>query len=134
SVQLTAELLDELDLARLRGLFDESHGRAYGYSMADPVEVAAYRIRGVGAMARPRRPEIRGSGNGVARARKGQRTVTHRASGGTLDWDVYDRALLPEDGRIEGPAIVEETSSTVLVPPGSTVALDAHGNLLITVK
>jgi N-methylhydantoinase A/oxoprolinase/acetone carboxylase beta subunit len=39
---------------------------------------------------------------------------------------------LPERSAYEGPVVIEEQSSTTLVPPGSTAALDGHGNIIIT--
>ena len=33
---------------------------------------------------------------------------------------------------VEGPAVIEEFGSTVPVPPGFTVRVDAYGNLVIT--
>lgn len=42
---------------------------------------------------------------------------------------VYQRHLLPVDDVFQGPAIVEEYSSTIVIPPGSTFSVDNHGNL-----
>ena len=46
--------------------------------------------------------------------------------------DVYQRHLLPPDESFAGPAIVEEYSSTIVIPPGSTFSADSRGNLDIT--
>jgi N-methylhydantoinase A len=42
------------------------------------------------------------------------------------------RERLPGLSSHEGPVVIEEQSSTTLVPPGSTAALDEHGNIVIT--
>jgi N-methylhydantoinase A/oxoprolinase/acetone carboxylase beta subunit len=34
--------------------------------------------------------------------------------------------------RIQGPAIVEEEKTTVVLPPGAELTVDAHENFLVT--
>jgi N-methylhydantoinase A len=46
---------------------------------------------------------------------------------------VYQRALLPQGGTWAGPAIVEEYSSTAVIPPGASFSVDRQGNLDILV-
>jgi N-methylhydantoinase A len=45
----------------------------------------------------------------------------------------YDGAALPEGARIEGPAIIREATTTVVVYPGSEVAVTPLGNYLLEV-
>jgi 5-oxoprolinase (ATP-hydrolysing)/N-methylhydantoinase A len=47
---------------------------------------------------------------------------------------VHSRYALPPGTRIEGPAIIEEDEATTVIPPGDEVAVDEHGNLVITVR
>jgi len=42
------------------------------------------------------------------------------------------RDLLRPGAKLEGPALVEEQGATTVVPPGFGLAVDPHGNLLIT--
>ncbi len=121
------------NLGRLRAEFDGRHEVVYGYSMADPVEVTAYRIRAVGSLEKPQ-PRLLAKGRGAATAaRAGERSVLHRESGGRRQWAVYDRTRLRAGHRIEGPAIVEEVSSTTLVGPGQELVVDRFGNLVIAI-
>jgi N-methylhydantoinase A len=53
-------------------------------------------------------------------ARKGSRRAYFPSAGGFVDTDVFDRYRLEPGVRVDGPAIVEERESTVVVPP------DAH--------
>jgi N-methylhydantoinase A len=48
-----------------------------------------------------------------------------------VDTDVYDRASLTAGERIDGPAVIEENESTLIVGPGSTVDVDQDGNLFV---
>ena len=48
------------------------------------------------------------------------------------DTPVYDRALLPLDAVIDGPAIIEQMDATTVIEPGDRAVQDADGNILIT--
>jgi N-methylhydantoinase A/oxoprolinase/acetone carboxylase beta subunit len=43
-----------------------------------------------------------------------------------VDTPVYDRAALPAGCTLEGPAVVQQLDSTILVPPGVEAAVDEH--------
>jgi N-methylhydantoinase A/oxoprolinase/acetone carboxylase beta subunit len=45
---------------------------------------------------------------------------------------VLARDRLPLDQPIPGPAIVVQTDTTTVVPPGCTLVADRGGNLIIT--
>jgi N-methylhydantoinase A len=122
--------LRDLNLERMRQLFDDRYRVTYGYALADPIEVTAYRVRAVGALAKPERPAI-AAGRGAQSARIGYRTAFHSESGGRHEWAVYDRARLGAADRLTGPAIVEEPAATTLVAPDQELTVDLLGNLLI---
>ena len=42
---------------------------------------------------------------------------------------VYDRDRLPADGRITGPAIIEQMDTTTVVPPKARLRQDRQGYL-----
>lgn len=132
TIPLQASFLASPDTAELRRIFDELHAVVYGYSMADPAEVTAYRIRAVGTLDKPRRPTLERGGESAEGARVGGRRALHRESGGELDWAIYDRDLLRAGNRLRGPAIVEEAAATTLVAPGQELEVDDLGNLVIT--
>jgi N-methylhydantoinase A len=48
-----------------------------------------------------------------------------------VETPVYDGDEIGHGHRIEGPAIVEERFTTIVVYPGWLAELDAHGNYLI---
>jgi N-methylhydantoinase A len=45
---------------------------------------------------------------------------------GPVDTPVYDRARLAAGAQVEGPAIIEQLDSTVVVPPGVVAEVDEH--------
>jgi N-methylhydantoinase A len=53
-------------------------------------------------------------------------------AGGFIDTPVYKREWFPQGIRFAGPAIIEQLDCTTVVDPGAEVALDAIGNLIVT--
>lgn len=67
----------------------------------------------------------------VAEALTGMRPVWF--AGGWHETPVFWRDHLPADASFDGPAIVEQMDTTLVVPPGDRVATDAMGNLIVRV-
>lgn len=53
--------------------------------------------------------------------------------GGWHDTPVYRREWLPVGAQFEGPAIVEQLDTTIVIEPGNRVTRDTIGNLLVSV-
>jgi len=115
-----------IDLARYLAEFHRQHETLYTYCVPDePVEIVNIRLRAIGAVDRPKQR----AANGSAMARPlAKRTVWFDTQ---VQADVYRREDLGPGARISGPAIVQELSSSTIVPPGARLTVDPHGNLLI---
>ena len=60
------------------------------------------------------------------------RTLTQGTQGAApQSAPVYERSALPAGMRLAGPALIEEASSTLLVPPGASATVQASGNIVI---
>jgi len=111
--------------------FHEEHKTLYGYDFRDDVrqqvEWVNLRVTGVGPI---RKPEVReiADGSGAESARTGSRQVYFDE---WVDTPIYDRARLGAGDRVDGPAVMEEFSSTVPLHPGFTATVDGYGNLII---
>lgn len=51
--------------------------------------------------------------------------------GQRLDTPVYDHAKLAAGNSFPGPALIEEPTTTIVIPPGFDCTIDAYGNYLI---
>ncbi len=127
--------LNALPVSDLRARFDAVYERLYGRTYPDsPVELVSFRVRASlpqRLLELPRLP----AGNGDARdALKGERPAFSGRSRGFVPFAVYDRYLLSPGARFEGPAIIEERESTVVVGEDSTVTVDDYGFLWIDLK
>ncbi|HUG64616.1 MAG TPA: hydantoinase/oxoprolinase family protein [Gaiellaceae bacterium] len=109
--------------------FHAEHDRAYGFSAPEePVELVSVRVRAVGRIAKPALPVL---AEGPLPDPKERRPVHFAEVGGFVDAAVFDRYTLPAGVRFEGPAIVEEYDSTIVVHPGFAADSDVHGNLFL---
>lgn len=121
------------DLQSIVEDFNAAHRVHYGHSMDDPVEIVTLRLRGLGLLPRPEIPRI-GKGTGKPnKARKGSRPVYLRVRGKHVDYPVYERGLLFSSDCVEGPAIVEEPSSTTVIHAGDVLKVGEYGELIIEV-
>jgi N-methylhydantoinase A len=68
----------------------------------------------------------------LADARTGSRPVWF--DDGWLDTPVYRRDHLPATAAVEGPAVVEQLDTTIILGPGDRAAQDADGNLVVEVR
>jgi N-methylhydantoinase A len=51
-----------------------------------------------------------------------------------MEWTptrIYDGTLLRAGNRVDGPAIIEQPGTTIVVPPRAEAVVDAYGNNVI---
>ncbi|KQR77065.1 5-oxoprolinase [Burkholderia sp. Leaf177] len=127
---------EDRDLPTLRdflGQFSAAHIREYGYDAdAGVVELVNCRVRAVGAVSRAPWKRV-DSSNSLEAAKKSERPVFFEETGWS-DTPVYHRPLLPINLPFDGPAIIDEMSSTVVILPRQTVEVDDFGNLIVSVS
>jgi len=70
-------------------------------------------------------------GGSMDDARRGSRKVYF--GGKWLDTALYSRDALPVGAKIEGPAIVAQLDTTILIDPGASAVVDPLGNIVIAV-
>jgi N-methylhydantoinase A len=89
------------------------------------------RVRGIGRTPRPQLKTIppRSSGAPAARAMRKAFCFAMRA---TADFAVYDREDLRDGDIVQGPAIIEESTTTLVFFSDQRVSVDKYGHLFIT--
>ncbi|WP_165959426.1 hydantoinase/oxoprolinase family protein [Nonomuraea longispora] len=111
----------------LPGLFAERHKERYGHG--DPgalTEVVTLRCRAIAPVVRPKFPVPATADEVVPVA---SRDIWFPATGWYEDVPVFERSDLRLGVTLHGPAVIDEWTTTVIVPPGWTIALDDTGNL-----
>ena len=127
---VTPDTLHADGIAGLTGRFDDEHRRLFTFNMDSPHEIVNLRAVAMGqALDLPaaRLPE----GNGDPSAAF-VRDHELWMDGAMRQGAIYDRSRLRAGDRIIGPAIVTEMDSTTLIETGCVAAVDAVGNILIT--
>jgi N-methylhydantoinase A len=118
-------------LAAALGAFHRVHQQTVGYSDSTyPTEIVRLHLSGGARLRQPRLAPSAG-GADIAAARKGSRPA-YFAGRGMCDTPVYDGNRLLAGARLSGPAIIEETFTTFVLPPGATATVDAGGNYVAT--
>jgi N-methylhydantoinase A len=119
----------DVELTGLDASFHDAHRIRYGHSTPGaPVEFVNLRLAGFGRIAGDAAP-FRAPSEGLD-AVAGIRRATF--AGAVVDTTVLHRDRLRPGDRFEGPLVIEEQSSTTVVPPDCTMIVDGLGNLLIT--
>jgi N-methylhydantoinase A len=119
--------LDEL-LVRFHDAYIKLYGRNVSGTDA---EVITWRIRASGPKGQVSVSSMRGESKAVRNPRKGSRPVYFAEEGGFVDTPVYDHYALAPRVTVQGPAIIEQRESTVVVGPKASASLDAQFNLIM---
>lgn len=120
------------DRERLNRQFEQAHEALYGYSTGEPWELASLRIEVSAPQVDGREAAIVQSDEPETTAGLGYRQVTFETAE-TFDVAIRHRRRLPVGVALEGPLVIEDEWSTVVVPPGDRVTADNNGNLMMEV-
>ncbi|MCZ6604312.1 MAG: hydantoinase B/oxoprolinase family protein, partial [Alphaproteobacteria bacterium] len=120
------------DPGAVRAAFEEEYLRLYGHVQPDGmILIASLHVTASAASGRLAAPELApavGTPAPVA-----TRPVWH-GEDGWLETPVYAGADIGPGHRLDGPLVIEESTTTVLVGPADVLSVDATGNFLIDVS
>jgi N-methylhydantoinase A len=119
----------ETFVADLQRRFDEAHEGRFGHSNPGaPIEFVAVRSTGLGDLGRIEPKALDGDG------RAGELPVERKEvvfDGRAVEAQIVRRDDLPVGVTLAGPAVVVESTSTTVVPPGQSLSVDAYGALVL---
>jgi N-methylhydantoinase A len=134
-VPLPGGRLDSESVPGIVRSFEETYRRLYErLSESVPLEIINWRVISSGPA-----PQMRLRAAGVEQeatstARKGARRAYFPELGGYVETPVYDRYGLSPGTGFDGPAIVEERESTVIVGPDCRFRIDEQLNLVVELE
>jgi N-methylhydantoinase A/oxoprolinase/acetone carboxylase beta subunit len=133
-VPIAAGTIDESRLTEAFEAFHRLHEAEYGHAFRQsPIEIVNIRVAGVGRMPKIGAPGVtHGRSLDDARVRTGRCVFRVDGRLQAFDTSFYQRRLLPLDTRIAGPAVILQTDSTTVVPPGWSATADRGGNVILT--
>jgi N-methylhydantoinase A len=120
---LTAEIVKES--------FQALHLKKYGHKMDNPVELVNLRVRGLGLLRKPRLQAMQQLSTSGAAGKIAERLAYCLISDKMTKFDIYRRDKLHPGDRLDGPAIVEEGTSTTVIHTGQSLKIDMWGNMII---
>lgn len=119
---------DRFTRQEIRELFDRTYRVLYGRTYPEtPVEFVTFKVR-ARLPDRPFRiPPLAMRSQGVQEALKGERPAFSVIRKEFIPFKVYDRYKLPAGAVLQGPAIIEEKESTIVMGEDARAMVDGHG-------
>jgi N-methylhydantoinase A len=117
--ELTVQVTDP---SKIREDFENKHFSVYGFKLDKPIEIVTIRVFAVVTSTKPKIPDPPKTLNPKMYYRKVKFD----------DWintPVYVRETLPFGFHVEGPAIIEEYSSTTIINPGWSASIGKMGSI-----
>lgn len=121
--------IDGPSVDRLMERFEAEHERLYGTRLeaGSPIEIRALRLAAIGP---PRGTLVSTSGPEAPLPAEGSRLADFGALYGAIEAPVCARASIGREP-VEGPLLIDEYDTTVVVPPGWTVRVHGNGALVL---
>ena len=129
TVEFAGSAVDHAGLDDTIRRFHAEHRRLFGFSLDQPVEVVTLRVTAFGRLDSVNMARLPGRLGGPAGALMGRRDVYF--GDGFVSCDIFDRASLAPGSAVEGPAILENVDSTVVIDPGWRATIDDYGNCVM---
>ncbi|MFH1122409.1 MAG: hydantoinase/oxoprolinase family protein [Pseudomonadota bacterium] len=127
--EVTVSIRGPVTLSDMKEAFHRKHEITYGHAASrEPVEIVNLRVGAVGKVEKimVRYPRAQGQPSEKTRKR-----VFFSDADGWVDCPVYDRATLPVGYQLQGPAVIEEHTSTTVVPPHWICSIDTYTNIIL---
>ncbi|WP_428928909.1 hydantoinase/oxoprolinase family protein [Marinibacterium sp. SX1] len=120
----------EAALAKIAADFHEAYEKEYTYRLSAPVEMVGIHVIASAEVGKLKPVEHALTDTPASAAQKGTRDVDY-ATEGTHAAAIYDGEKLLPGMAFDGPAIVEDPGTTIVIHPGNRVEVDRWGNLHI---
>jgi N-methylhydantoinase A len=111
--------------------FHRKHQDIFGYSDPKyPLEILNFGLSAIGKMPSITLKPIAKGGKDSSSALKGTRKVYFTEAKGFIKSNIYDGDRFLAGNIFEGPSVVEEQMTNVVVPPGYKMQVDNYGNYI----
>lgn len=113
--------------------FHREHERNYGYyNEKNRVQIVNYKISAIGDIDKPNLKESSCDPNAVLPEPLETRNVLFQGQNNFIKTNIYQREKVMPGCTFEGPAILEEMDSTIVIPPNWSARTDGFYNLILT--
>jgi len=135
NVALEENRISEKNLPLIIKNFHEIHLQYY--ACQDPqshIEVTALRVSAIGKTPKPRINGIYNTKKDEKTALKGIRKTYFRDVRDFIETSIFDGDKLDPGYEISGPAIVEETITTIVIPQNNVLTVTKYGNYFLKIS
>lgn len=135
NVPVTMEDLRAFNQEVMKEAFHGQHDRLYGYSLREEgtdVELVNLRMSAIGVTEKPALKKEVHRGKNPIGCFKGTRPAFIPSQRDFRPVPVYDGNTMGYGHGMKGPAIIEQTNTTIFVPPEYEVECDAYGSYLLS--
>ncbi len=129
-VNFTGEKVDAEAIRQLTENFHQLHQQIYGHSNREgEVEIVTLRLVGLGRLDKIRKEKSKVTSDQPPVPVKTMKAIFY---GEEYDAKIYQRGDLVSGQAFQGPAIVEEFTTTSVIPPNWKVSVDLYRNLVVS--
>lgn len=126
--------IDSKELEKILSDFHVEHRKEYGFSERKfPAAFVNLRSTAIGKVDKPNFEEVHGKKYVPEQARVEKRDVFFE-NHGFVTAKILDRTSLSVGSHINGPVVIEDLSSTAIIPPDMNGEVDPYGNLIVNVN
>ncbi|MEN6524410.1 MAG: hydantoinase/oxoprolinase family protein, partial [Anaerolineaceae bacterium] len=127
--------IDQAMLPEIKKRFHEAHNRLFLYNEPEsPLESINIRLTGLGMIPKTSLTSWEAGGKDASTALKEPRKAYFGEAGGWVETRIYDGSKLKAGNVVEGPAIIEEVTTTIVVSPDDRATIDRLGNVVIEIN
>lgn len=112
--------------------FDEAHEQQYRHSAPEePKEIVTVQLTAKGMIESPDLPGVDVGDESVLESAVIDERDVYFEDTGFVDTEIIDRAELQANNELSGPAIIEETTSTTVLPPSFEASVNEFGHIIV---
>jgi N-methylhydantoinase A len=126
-VPLPSGRIDDEEVKKIIERFHEYHEREYAFRLDSPVEIVNFHLVGEYRVKKFELKELNNIVSSLDDAIMQERRIY--VNGNELTVPVYSKQKLSPRFRIDGPAIIEDPTSTILVLSSQKAIVDKYGNV-----
>jgi N-methylhydantoinase A len=131
-VDIDSDKISAKGVKKIRHAFDQRHEQLFTYSEPhNTAEIVNLESTIIGRVSKPQPPRIETGEADASPAILEQRPMIFDRSGKAAKNPVYDGAMLKAGNVIDGPAVIEEVTTTIVIEPGWRAKLDERGTYML---
>ncbi|HKU96067.1 MAG TPA: hydantoinase/oxoprolinase family protein [Vineibacter sp.] len=126
-----AQIRDAGALETLAAIFHRQHQKLYFVTSTDPIEFTEWTVAAIGTLPATAVDHGVGGDKTGGRSAKGTRAVFMRELGGQATIPVIDGTRLRAGAKVDGPALIDQPLTTIVLYPSTTATMSHNGGVWI---